>query len=369
MLQDDNSHTKCKGIRLLAERIKDVPYEPTSATTLPNNVPQKIDILPLLMDLVARTEFDSEIHQTLMCWECITSIFTSVFSLRHYGPTLIIADQQQKRCRNSDKRMKVWKTYSKGLRRLKLFLKRNDTLLAERLLSILQSAKSTDQTLLDASVKYDVKVNPSHQGSLEVGLLKWMNELVQDYIGLPEDEDQDLLEEGSDWLDPSDGNVAEQWFDTSANVQSYVSFVVDMLFETNEDDDEKYPLLCSMVRNMKIANQKTFEKKFGQLDEKQKIKIEAALIVDSRSLSRDDEFLVLSEGDFSVPCEVENIPPVSPHKRKTPAEVEEDVDEPRQKVVKGTGDAVNTVSPVQKRKAGSMAQEPVFFNKRTKNSA
>ncbi|GAA5797573.1 hypothetical protein HPULCUR_002961 [Helicostylum pulchrum] len=370
MLQDDSSHTKSKGIRILAERIKDVPFEPMSAATLPDNVPQKIDILPLLMDLVARTEFDSEIHQTLMCWECITSIFTSVFSLRHYGPTLIIADQQRKHGCNADKRMKVWKTYSKGLRRLKMFLKRNDTLLAERLLSILQSAKSRDQTLLDASVKCDLKLNPSLQSRLEVGVLKWMNELLQDYIGLPAEEDHDLLEEGSDWLSPSDGNIAEQWFDTAANVQSYISLVVDMLFETNEDDNDKYPLLCSMVRNMKIANQKVFEKKLGQLDEKQKIAVEAALIVDSRSLSRDNELSVLSEDDFSVPCEVENVPPVSRRKRKTPAEVdEEDVGEPQQKVVKNSGDAVNTVSPVQKRKAGSMAQEPAFFNKRTKKCA
>ncbi|GAA5807470.1 hypothetical protein MFLAVUS_000831 [Mucor flavus] len=284
MLKDNNSHTKSKGIRLLAERIKDIPYEPTSTTTLPDNVPPKIDILPLLMDLLSRNEFDSEIHQTLMCWECVTSIFTSVFSLRHYGPTLIIADQQQRHCSDSsDKRMKVWETYSKGLRRLKMFLKRNDTLLAERLLSILTSVKSMDQTLLDASIKHDLKLNPSHQETLEVGLLKWMNELLHDYIGLPEDEDKELLAEGSDWLDLSDEAIAEQWFDTGTHMQSYVSFVVDMLFETDENDD-KYSLICCMIRNLKIANQKAFERKLGALNEKQKIVVEAALIVDSRSL-------------------------------------------------------------------------------------
>ncbi|GAA5807407.1 hypothetical protein MFLAVUS_000768 [Mucor flavus] len=368
MLKDNNSHIKSKGIRLLAERIKDVPYEPTSTTTLPDNVPPKIDTLPLLMDLLSRNEFDSEIHQTLMCWECVTSIFTSVFSLRHYGPTLIIADQQQRYCSDSsDKRMKVWKTYSKGLRRLKMFLKRNDTLLAERLLSILTSVKSVDQTLLDASIKYDLKLNPSHQESLEVGLLKWMNELLHDYIGLPEEEDEELLAEGSDWLDLSDGVVAEQWFDTGAQIQSYVSFVVDMLFETNKNTD-KHALICCMIRNLKIANQKAFERKLGKLNERQKIAVEAALVVDSRSLSRDDE--------YSVPCEVGNIPAASPGKRKTLASGDADVVEPRQKVAKNNGDAVNTVSPVQsiatesqKRKAGSLAQEPVFLNKRRKSCA
>ncbi|KAG2229586.1 hypothetical protein INT48_001897 [Thamnidium elegans] len=375
MLKDNSSHTKSKGIRLLAERIKDVPYEPTLTTTLPSNVPKKIDILPLLMDLLSRKEFDSEIHQTLMCWECITSIFTNIFSLRHYGPTLIIADQQQRQYPNSDKRMKVWKTYSKGLRRLKMFLKRNDTLLAERLLSILTSVKSTDQKLLDASIKHDLRLNPSHQGSLEVGLLKWMNELLHDYIGLPEDEDEELLVEGSDWLDNSDGIIAEQWFDTGAHMKSYVSFVVDMLFETNEND-EKYPLLCCMIRNLKLANQKVFERELNQLDRKQKIMIEGALIVDSRSLSRDDEYSVLFEAEYSVPCEAENIPPASPHKRKMPSSVDADVVEPRQKMTKINGDAVNTVSPVkstaiesQKRKADSLAQESVLYNKRRKSCA
>ncbi|KAI8082142.1 clasp N terminal-domain-containing protein [Thamnidium elegans] len=373
MLKDNSSHIKSKGIRLLAERIKDVPYEPTLTTTLPSNVPKKIDILPLLMDLLSRKEFDSEIHQTLMCWECITSIFTNIFSLRHYGPTLIIADQQQRQYPNSDKRMKVWKTYSKGLRRLKMFLKRNDTLLAERLLSILTSVKSTEQKLLDASIKHDLRLNPSHQGSLEVGLLKWMNELLHDYIGLPEDEDEELLVEGSDWLDNSDGIIAEQWFDTSAHMKSYVSFVVDMLFETNEND-EKYPLLCCMIRNLKLANQKVFERELDQLDRKQKIMIEDALIVDSRSLSRDDEYSVLFEAEYSVPCEAENIPPASSCKRKMPSSVDADVDEPRQKMTKINGDAVNTVSPVQsiaiespKRKADSLAQESALYNKRRKS--
>lgn len=115
-----------------------------------------------------------------------------------------------------------------------------------------------------------------------------MNELLFDYIGLPKEEDGGLLIEGRGWLNGLDENCFEQWFDNGSHIQTYVSFIIDTLICT-EKKDEKYALLCSMIRNVKMANQKAYENKLSLLSKEHVDLVNSILFADSQDLVSDDE--------------------------------------------------------------------------------
>ncbi|CAO3637919.1 unnamed protein product [Mucor hiemalis] len=272
MLKSNDTHMKCKGIRLLSERLKKTPYNPSSLDTiLPPDVPTKIDLLPMLIDTLSRTDWDDEVYQMLMSWESLAGIFVYVMSVNYYCPTLVIANEEE------NKSTEMVRLYSKGLLRVKMFLKRNDAQLPHRLLELLKSVM-TDQKLLDSSVKRDMQLFPMYRMYLQCGLLKWMDEIVCDYIGIPEDEDAEMLMEGSAWLHVSkdDSTIAGQWFDVNDHVQSYIEFVLKTLLK--EDRKSKlYPRLCDLGGHLKMANQRVFENELNRLQQKESTCIEKAL--------------------------------------------------------------------------------------------
>ncbi|KAI9344735.1 hypothetical protein BD770DRAFT_188167 [Pilaira anomala] len=293
-LKNPDTNTKILGIQILIERLKETPYYSTKKSPLPTNVPKKIDLLPLLMDFLSRKNLKTKVYEKLMSWDCIAGIFVRTLSIRNYCPTLIIADEQKK-CQNlNDKDSKMFNLYSQGLKRVKMFLKRNDSLLAFHLLSILKSVMSADQKVLDASVKLDLRLNALYQPSLELGLLKWMNELIQDYVGLPQDEDEEVLKEGSAWLTTeSDDASAEQWFESPTNIQTYTEFVIEQLLVTQEEDN-KFGLLCSMLRSLKMGNVKVFESRMKTLDDHQVEQI-TNILSSNKSYFEEENEVILPE--------------------------------------------------------------------------
>lgn len=237
------------------------------------------------MDTLSRTDWDNEVYQMLMSWESLAGIFVYVMSVNYYCPTLVIANEEEA------KSTEMIRLYSKGLSRVKMFLKRNDAQLPQRLLDLLKSVM-TDQNLLDSSVKRDMQLFPLYRTYLQRGLLIWMDELVCDYIGIPEDEDAEMLMEGSAWLHVSkeDSTIAGQWFDVNDHVQFYIEFVLKTLLK--EDKKSKlYPRLCDLGGHLKMANQKVFEKELNKLDKKESTCIEKAL---GLLAAEDDFFLVKS---------------------------------------------------------------------------
>jgi hypothetical protein len=108
-----------------------------------------------------------------------------------------------------------------------------------------------------------------------------MDEIVCDYIGIPEDEDQEMLMEGSAWLHVSttkeDSNIiAGQWFDINTNVQSYMEFILKALLQT-KPSNEMYPTLCQLAGHLKMANQRVFDKEMKNLNKEDAMTIEKAL--------------------------------------------------------------------------------------------
>ena len=312
-LESKDHHMKCNGLRLLSDRLSKTKYDSNvQSINLPPDVPSKFDILPILMETLASQDSELELYEALMSWDILAGVFMYIMAFNYYNPTLIIADQQCRSKNLSIKRREIMSIYSKGLKRVKMFLKRNDPDLAQRLLTLMQSLSNNsakDNDTLDISVKVDIQSFPSFENSLKCGTLEWMDEVVCDYIGLAQDEDQDIVMQGSRWLNVTlQESPAGTWFETSSNIKSYVSFVINELKQEKLDDDI-YAALCRLLGHLKIANERVFENEIKQLNSQEAHIIDTAIhrmvdtdLCDLNSLSTlsSEESLPISEEERSI---------------------------------------------------------------------
>ncbi|KAG1138322.1 hypothetical protein G6F37_010923 [Rhizopus arrhizus] len=257
MLKSKDKRQKCSSILKLSEKLHNTVYNPHSTATLPPYVPSKLDLLPILMDYITRRDLESEVYQTLMSWESLAGIFVYVMSVNYYAPTLIIADQQ---CRNNRDKSNMVNILSKGLKRMKMFLKRNDPELALKLLNLLKSTEDVQKSkLIDYSVKRDIQLFPHYKESLQIGLLEWIEEILCDFIGLPQDEDAETLMEGSRWLNASlQEFTADQWFGEDENMQLTIDYIVYLA--TSAKQPSLVAALKSIASHLKIANEELYRK-------------------------------------------------------------------------------------------------------------
>lgn len=98
--------------------------------------------------------------------------------------------------------------------------------------------------------------NASYQSSLELGLLEWMSQLILDYIGLSRDEDEEMLKEGSQWLNELDITPAEQWFELYTNIRTYIEFTNKT---HHQEKGNESGMFCKILRCLKIGNEKVFD--------------------------------------------------------------------------------------------------------------
>lgn len=267
MLKSNDTHMKCKGIRQLAQKLQNVTYDPSLVTTisLPPGVPSRIDLLNVFTSMLSRNDFDLELYHILMSWESLAGIFVYIMSLNYYGPTLIVANEEECIQHNQTQKLQDIKAlYTKGLKRIKMFLKRHDPYLPKQLLDMLQSLQAGNMHLFDA-LKRDLMAYPSYMMSLQCGLLNWLDEILCDYVGLPEDDDAEMLMEGSKWLHmATQQHMASQWFDDNFNVRSLIRFVLHRL--ALQEENETYSILCRMGAHLKMANERVFEQEMDELD-------------------------------------------------------------------------------------------------------
>lgn len=244
MLQSNDVEMRRKGVYLLAERLKKQVYRPQpNNEPLPPDVPPKMDLLPVLMANLSQD--DKEMYELMTSWESITGIFVHVMPLTYYAPLLILSG-------------------GKGLARLKMFLKRNDPDLAHRLLDmtnqLLHAHSIEDVDMLDASVKKAIRLDPHNKTRLHMGLVDWMDELICDHLGIPEEEDTEMLLEGASWLNINVHQVhASQWFDEVEHIRSYVQFALQHLVDQENLPDGLCIILRRMAGHLKMANERIFE--------------------------------------------------------------------------------------------------------------
>jgi hypothetical protein len=293
MLKSNDTQMKCKGIRQLSQKLENVIYDPSSVTTtsLPLGVPSRIDLVNVFTNVLSRNDFDLELYHTLMSWDSLAGIFVYIMSLNYYGPTLIIANQEE--CNHqyqTQKQQDIKALYSKGLTRIKMFLKRHDPHLPKQLLDMMQGLKTNNMDLFDARIKRDLMAYPSYMMGLQCGILNWLDEILCDYVGLLEDDDAEMVMEGSKWLQMStQQQAASQWFDDNSNVRSLIRFVLHRL--TLQEENEVYPILSRMVAHLKMANERVFEHEMNELDSISYTYVQNALSVQMRDDENMDDLL------------------------------------------------------------------------------
>jgi hypothetical protein len=293
MLKSNDTQMKCKGIRQLSQKLENVIYDPSSVTTtsLPLGVPSRIDLVNVFTNVLSRNDFDLELYHTLMSWDSLAGIFVYIMSLNYYGPTLIIANQEE--CNHqyqTQKQQDIKALYSKGLTRIKMFLKRHDPHLPKQLLDMMQGLKTNNMDLFDARIKRDLMAYPSYMMGLQCGILNWLDEILCDYVGLLEDDDAEMVMEGSKWLQMStQQQAASQWFDDNSNVRSLIRFVLHRL--TLQEENEVSPILSRMVAHLKMANERVFEHEMNELDSISYTYVQNALSVQMRDDENMDDLL------------------------------------------------------------------------------
>ncbi|KAI7861841.1 hypothetical protein BDF14DRAFT_1863429 [Spinellus fusiger] len=254
MLQSDTVEINCKALHTLAEKLKDSQQDPLGVSLLPPGVPSRIDLLPLLVSYITQGKKEIQFYKILMDWESLTSIFIHVFSLNHYVPSLIKAEQAQIHTSDmSPHELLVREIYAKGLKRLKIILKRTDPLLTPKLLTLVQEK-------LDDSRRREMisRVNKDHD--LIRGLLEWIDELVCDYVGLG-DEDPVLLEEGRCWIKSEDGTTIQalEWFENATNIVFCLNTFLPLLQRISSEPMVYEPLM-PLIGHLRLCNQRVFEK-------------------------------------------------------------------------------------------------------------
>jgi hypothetical protein len=292
MLKSNDTLMQCKGIHQLSQKLQNVTYDPSSVTTtsLPPGVPSRIDLVNVFTNMLSRNDLDLELYHTLMSWESLAGIFVYIMSLNYYVPTLIIANQQE--CHNqhttpNEQKMKA--LYSKGLKRIKLFLKCHDPHLPKQLLDMMQGLQTNNMDLFDAHIKRDLMAYPHYKLGLQCGLLNWLDEILCDYVGLYEDEDPEISMEGSKWLQKAvHQQVASQWFDDNFNVRSLIRFVLHRL---NREQNQIYPILCRMAAHLKMGNERVFEQEMNELNSIDYTSVQKALSVQVEDDNNMDDLL------------------------------------------------------------------------------
>lgn len=257
MLQSKDPKQIIKGIHTLCDKMKRVHYQPHQQQILPPDIPSKVTLSLAIMDFLSDHHLDHDIYKALMGWDCLASVLVNILKFNYYAPTLIIAKEED-----------ASSIYGKGLMRLKLFLKRTDPDLARELVNLLISCRDRDYKLLDSSVRRDLMVYPSYKGSLLMGLLKWMDEIACDYVGLAEEEDPDMVMEGSRYLDAE--CVSGQWFDVDDNITVSLELVFGLLsdYETSRQESATYyDCMCVLLAHLKLANERMFERAIAAVED------------------------------------------------------------------------------------------------------
>ncbi|KAI7902943.1 clasp N terminal-domain-containing protein [Cokeromyces recurvatus] len=271
MLKSRDPANNCKGLQVLSEKLQDIIYKPSSLSTLPTCVPSKDIIEHLLKRMIKLprqtiSNNKEKLYKALMSWESLAGVFVLCVPLKSFIPYLIIADQELKANGDSQKNKSILKLYSKGLERMKLFLKRHHPSLPEELLNILKSVnnmkgKNTVNQLDIATInkqqqQQQQQFTLSELDYLQCGILEWMNDVVLDN----NHEDQELLLEGSKWLNISLNNEPiTDWFKKEANVRLYMHLLVDTIMNIPHTSEKETSYLSNMTNYLKAINEHIFQ--------------------------------------------------------------------------------------------------------------
>ncbi|KAI9301325.1 clasp N terminal-domain-containing protein [Cunninghamella echinulata] len=332
MLRSDDINANCNALRILADRLIPLSRTPLyeNDILLPSTVPSRVDLIPVLLNYLSpeRMLKNESLCNQLMSWDCLAGIFVNLLSLQHFIPTLILASHQECRsnsnkfnnsnntnnknnedsddnnlyeCTNIKNQFKYYTLTTKiGLERLKLYLKYHYPNLIKSLLDILlMSTYAGGAGLKDQNAKKQLSGSKSmllynscdsHYSNDQVrddliyGILKWIDELLCDYIGLDHHQrnnnnnnnninnsnstEQIYIMKGSEpWLMKGETNIATEWFKNNDNMELCFESILRLFKSSMSIHPTLFTLLISLTKRIQASNEYVYELVIKQLDD------------------------------------------------------------------------------------------------------
>ncbi|KAF7732330.1 suppressor of tub2 mutation [Apophysomyces ossiformis] len=265
-LQADDVTANCEAIQQLISQLKHSADSILESSTLSSDTLSKVDLLPILVGYLSRTDKDVCLYETLMSWDSLANVFVRLLCFNHYAPTLIINSQ---RCMEREKNMSaaenhIMHVYATGLKRLKIYLKKSDPLLVKKLLDVM-SASNGEESSSSTAITRSILAVEGNRDRLIRGLLEWIDEITCEYVGLANDEeDASLLSEGAEWLKVlDDTEPAFQWFDDNQNLGYCLDTVLSLHHMVDEDSATHEAYNC-LIGRLRLVNERVFDTVSGK---------------------------------------------------------------------------------------------------------
>ncbi|KAI8369225.1 clasp N terminal-domain-containing protein [Radiomyces spectabilis] len=266
-LESKDVSINCKALRQLGQKLGQCTNTDLfDLTVLPNDVPSRIELVPILMGYLANDNA-VQLHQTLMSWDCLAGVFVHILSFHHFAPTLLLrshggalrSQTSPMVSEDGHHEVELSHIYHLGLQRLKLYLKRVDAKLPQRLFDLLLAvAYPRSTTLLDPMIKRKLVTTAATRDQLLHGVLVWIDELLSEYIGLGIDDDPVMASEGEPWLSAWVEEKPQLWFDDDDNVERCVRYILPLL-QRIRNEAMAYTPLVDVIRRLRMANERIFE--------------------------------------------------------------------------------------------------------------
>ncbi|CAO3600104.1 unnamed protein product [Absidia cylindrospora] len=311
MLQQDDMAVRVEGLQALSRKLSPYNNYPvdiatiqvdagggTNALTVDGATFQSV-ILTLFTS--ANLEQNPKLYEALSTWDSVLGVMVKLIPFDDYVPKLMLdcaielppPQQQQLQLQKKDDEWTKFTSASRSWARTKWCLKRQDSMLADKIFQGLASLDGTTPTTASHLMKKKPALRPMDRRKLTKQWLIWMDELVCTVIGLDNSNDDDdpwLEETGEDpgllrhglgrayWQDifANHDDVASAWFESDSNVRQCLHLLLPMLL-TSAPGSLWHDPLVTLVGHLRLINQKLFDMLAGTLDDAASTKISRIL--------------------------------------------------------------------------------------------
>ncbi|KAI9310814.1 clasp N terminal-domain-containing protein [Dichotomocladium elegans] len=274
MLTHDDLTMRSDGLHMLARKLMSHPYSP-----IPDLKAIHIDSTSGAMDGdkikeivwgMFLEENNIRLYEMLSSWEGVAGLLLKLVPFDEYLPRLILDATPDPAALKTDDDITKVEFAKQALKRAKIFLKRYDPELPERLvMGMVESGgfggpggsgslPSTRKTMTPG--KKDPMRNPATRRKLMAGFLEWMDELVAPILGLEADNGSDELDSSArEWIgEEGQENTASVWFESDVHVRECIEKFLPLVPTSSPGSIVHRPLV-SFICHLRLVNQKLFE--------------------------------------------------------------------------------------------------------------
>lgn len=275
MLNHDDLSMRCDGLHMLARKLASHPY-----STIHDLSDIHIDSSsgavdgPKLKQVIwgMFQEDNVRLYETLSSWEGVAGLLMKLVPFDEYIPKLILDASADAVSLKTEDDITKFELANQAFKRAKIFLRRHDPDLAERLFAAVDEIgglgtntpslrRQASNMMMMMGGKKDPMRQPAVRRKLTSRYLEWLDELVMPILGLDastNEESEADLAAAAEWIADVPDNVASAWFDSDAHVRQCLAKLLPPV-STSAPGSIVHAPLVSLVGHLRLVNQKLFE--------------------------------------------------------------------------------------------------------------